>query len=529
MDTSYNDIPYMGRVHFQTHIERLALSARVFGMETVPVENARVLELGCGDGSNIINMAFNLPDAEFVGVDGSTVHIARGRRMMDAAGVNNVRLEAMDITHIQDQLGTFDYIICHGVFSWVPEGVRNHILRICREQLSPLGIAYVSYNAYPGWKQYEMLRDMMHFHVARQQEQDEKILQARAMIQFLSAHIPDTEHDPYGRFIAAQEGFIMGLSDEYLYHEYLEAHNQPYWFYEFVELLNNNALQYLGDTDLNSMLSLHLPSHTQEILHNISSSQYDLEQYMDMLRGRRFRCSLFVHHAREITREIEPGVFMDFYYSYKACDKWSYLKTTQEAEEERTSDDIIATLVQSVENSNIPPNIQLAIFQHLHKMWPRRIHFTELREIAAITKGEVLSRAEVLGLAGLFQTLYLMSEIKIHLYCPAVANTAPERPHLNGVARYQASYQKVFSTQLHNMLMVEEAWAQEMVRLMDGTRTVDELVDIIYQKMTTGELPLLVCTDDDENDVTDEDIVRSVLKAQVIKKLVFFLENGALL
>ena len=177
MDTSYNDIPYMGHVHFQTHIEKMAISARVFGMETIPLDTARVLELGCGDGSNIINMAINLPNAEFVGIDGSTVHIERGRNMLKYANATNVTLEAMDITQVQDQFGRFDYIICHGVFSWVSETVRSHILRISREQLSPLGSGYISYNAYPGWKQYEMLREMMHFHVIRREDQKEQILE----------------------------------------------------------------------------------------------------------------------------------------------------------------------------------------------------------------------------------------------------------------------------------------------------------------------------------------------------------------
>ena len=522
----------MGGVHFQAHIERMALSARVFGMETIPLENARVLELGCGDGSNIVNMALHFPNAEFVGIDGSTVHIERGRKMLNYAGAINVTLEAMDIRHVQEQFGFFDYIICHGVFSWVPEDVREHILRICRELMTPLGIGYISYNAYPGWKQYEMLREMMDFHVVRQEDQKEQILQARALIRFLSAHIRDTDKDPYGKFIASKEDFILGLSDEYLYHEYLEAYNQPYWFYEFIKLLNKNTLQYLGDADFISMLSLHWPNETKEILHKISSTQYELEQYMDMLRGRRFRCTLFVHYAREVTREIEPNVFKDFYYSYKACDKWSSLDATKEAkkplETEQTSEEVIAKLLNSVEHSKIEKSIQIAIFQYLHKMWPKRIHFTELRDIAAITKGESLSDTEVLGIAELLQTFYLMSNIDVHLFSPSVANNIPERPQLNGVARYQTTYQRAFCTPLHHMLMVRDEWAQEMVKLMDGTRTVDEIVEILYAKMNVGELPSLEWKDDEGEKITDKDVMISLLKIQVRKKLGFLLENGAL-
>ena len=535
LDTSYNDIPYMGRVHAQTHIERMALSARVFGIDAVPLERARVLELGCGDGSNIVNMAINLPNAEFVGIDGSEVHIQRGREMAEHACAENVVLESMDITQIQDQFGTFDYIICHGVFSWVPETVREHILRICREQMSPLGIGYISYNAYPAWKQHEMLRDMMRFHAFRMDDPKEQILQARALVQFLGEHIPDAVNNSYGKFVSSQVDFISGLTEEYLYHEYLETYNQPYWFYEFIKLLDNNALQYLGDTDLSSMINLHWPDETRELLNHISPTQYELEQYMDMLRCRRFRCSLFVHHAREVTRGIEPTFFKDFYFSYKACDKWSTPESSENSEgsneddvDETTSEDIIASLPEYAQNNDTQSIIQVALFRHLHDMWPKRIHFTELMSIAKSAKGESFSDAEELSLAELLQTLYLKEVIRAHLYRPSVANTIPTHPQLNGVARYQATYQEVISTQLHDMVIVRDEWVREMVTLMDGTRTVDQIAEALYAKMTTGDLPPLECKNDDGEEIVGKDGILEVLRTRMLEILASFLENGAL-
>ena len=534
MDTSYNDIPYMGRVHAQTHIERMALSARVFGMETVPLETARVLELGCGDGSNLVNMAINLPNATFVGVDGSEVHIERGRAMATHAGAKNVQLEAMDITHIKDQFGTFDYIICHGVFSWVPETVREHILRICREQMSPLGIGYISYNAYPAWKQHEMLRDMMRFHAFRMEDPKEQILQARALVQFLGSHVPDAVNNSYGRFVSSQVDFISGLTEEYLYHEYLEAYNQPYWFYEFIQLLDGNSLQYLADTDLSSMINLHWPEETRDVLNHISPTQYELEQYMDMLRCRRFRCSLFVHHAREVTRGIEPKVFKEFFFSYKACDKWSTPEPTEgvdataEDTEQTTSEDIIAALPASVDHNDTQSIIQVALFQHLHDMWPKRVHFKDLMGIASAVKGDTLTEDEELSLAELLQTLYLKEVIHAHLYQPSVVNDIPTHPHLNGVARYQATYQEVISTQLHDMVIVRDEWVREMVTLMDGTRTVEEIAEALYAKMTTGDLPPLECKNDAGEEIVRKDGILEVLRTRMLEILASFLENGAL-
>ena len=233
-----------------------------------------------------------------------------------------------------------------------------------------------------------MLRDMMRFHAFRMDDPEEQILQARALVQFLGEHIPDAVNNAYGQFIGSQVEFISKLTEEYLYHEYLEAYNQPYWFYEFIKLLDKNELQYLGDTDLSSMINLHYSDETRELLNHISPTQYELEQYMDMLRCRRFRCSLFVHHAREVSRQIEPKLFKDFYFSYKACKKWSLPPRTvlRKKLQNMTSEDIIATLPDYVEDNSTQDGIQVALFRHLHDMYFKRVHFNELITVASASK-----------------------------------------------------------------------------------------------------------------------------------------------
>lgn len=521
MDTSYNDIPYMGRVHHQTHIERMALGATLFNMASVDIQHCKVLELGCGDGSNLLNMALGLPNATFVGVDGSSVHIDRANQMAAYAGIQNATFHAMDIQDMDESFGDFDYIICHGVFSWVPESVRSHILKLCRERLTPNGIGYISYNAYPAWKQHEMLRDMMRFHAFRMETPQEQIAQARALVQFIGTHVPDATSNSYGRFVQSQVDFISGLTEEYLYHEYLEAHNQPFWFYEFIKLLDNNQLQYLGDTDLASMINSHWPEETQDILNAISPSQYELEQYMDMLRCRRFRCTLFVHHAREVTRGIEPSVFTDLYYSYKSTQKWDISPSETEDSQD------VALPIQSTEPEEA--NIQAVLFQRLHDAWPKRLHFSELIAIAEAEKGTLYSPTEVLGIAELLQTLYLTDVIQAHHFNPSLANELPERPLINGVARFQSTYQEIISTQLHDMVIVRDEWVRSMVQLMDGQHTLDEIADALYTQMVSGDLPPLECKDDESQEITDPTEIRKVLKVRMIEILHSFLENGALM
>ena len=200
MSTSYDEIPYMGRVHSQTHLDRIGIIASLFQVKIPSLSTARILELGCGDGSNIINMAYNMPNASFVGIDASTVQIERGVSMAKASGVDNVRLVAADLAEIDASFGAFDFILCHGVFSWVPSTVRDQILKLSKEMLHPDGIAYVSYNTLPGWRMYGMLRDMMQYHGSKMVSNVDKISQARAMVQFISECVIDPT-SPYAVFL----------------------------------------------------------------------------------------------------------------------------------------------------------------------------------------------------------------------------------------------------------------------------------------------------------------------------------------
>ena len=79
---SYDRILYPNYLHTQTHPDRLATMTKFFGMNAKPVENCRVLELGCGTGSRLLSFAYDLPDSEFVGIDLSekTNRIGKHRR-----------------------------------------------------------------------------------------------------------------------------------------------------------------------------------------------------------------------------------------------------------------------------------------------------------------------------------------------------------------------------------------------------------------------------------------------------------------
>ncbi|MFO0635500.1 MAG: class I SAM-dependent methyltransferase [Nannocystaceae bacterium] len=162
--TAYDALPYTSYPYPRTHPDRLAALATLFGLSPAPPRTARVLELGCAGGGNLVPMAEALPQAQFVGVDLSATQIEQARSFAAAAGVRNLALHHASILDVDASFGEFDYVLCHGVYSWVPPPVQQAILSVCRERMRPDGIAYVSYNTYPGWHMRELVRDMMRWH-----------------------------------------------------------------------------------------------------------------------------------------------------------------------------------------------------------------------------------------------------------------------------------------------------------------------------------------------------------------------------
>src|SRR6516162_3678009 len=190
---SYEQVPYESFAVPASHPDNLASQATLFGLNPPPPQTARILELGCGTGANLIAIADSLPGARCVGLDLSPSHVAVGREQVRALGLTNVELRSGSILDVGPVWGTFDYILCHGVYSWVPPPVQDHLLTICARNLAPDGVAYVSYNVYPGWHISGLIRDMVNYHGRRFLDPRERVDQVRAFLDFLTGLV---ERDP---------------------------------------------------------------------------------------------------------------------------------------------------------------------------------------------------------------------------------------------------------------------------------------------------------------------------------------------
>lgn len=291
---SYDDLMYESKAFSQTAINALEARARMMGLKPAAAAKAKVLELGCSMGGNIITQALYYPDAEFVGIDLSGRQVAQGNAIIEKMGLKNVRLEEKDILTIDESFGKFDYIIVHGIWSWVPDAVKDKIFSICRNNLTKHGIAYISYNVYPGWKRQEQLREIMYF-AGRDVLEEPLEARTRKGLDALKALAEILENDKGldggGKLPAIQK--ILNHNFYYIAHEYMEIFNDPIYVNGFIEWANRHRLAYIGDTDLHVSFVSWMAEHTRERILALAGDDYIAKEfYSDILSDRQFRRSL---------------------------------------------------------------------------------------------------------------------------------------------------------------------------------------------------------------------------------------------
>src|SRR5262245_12059900 len=330
---SYDIFPYESHPFAQTHPDRLATVATLLGLKPPPVAKCRVLEIGCSNGGNLIPMAVALPGSTFLGIDLSAREIEDGQAMLDKLKLPNIELRRMGIEEfpgnvvdsLRESTGVepgshgaaaapstrgasglhFDYVICHGVYSWVTPPVQEKILEICHKHLAPNGIAYVSYNTYPGWHLRGMIRDMMKYHTQHTSDPVVRVKQARNLLDFLARAL-DKDRSPYSLNLKAELELIRRCRDSYLFHEHLEDANAPVYFHEFAERAAAKGLRYLGEADFAVMVPGNYPPEISNVLHMVAVDLVHMEQYMDFLRNRTFRQSLLCHARQTPNYKLDP-------------------------------------------------------------------------------------------------------------------------------------------------------------------------------------------------------------------------------
>lgn len=482
---SYDVVPYTSYPYARTHPDRLETVGRLFGMTPAPAGACRVLELGCASGGNLVPMAAQLPDSELVGIDLGARQIEDGLATVRALGLRNVELRHADILDVDASFGQFDYVICHGVYSWVEPRVQHAILRILAERLQPQGIGIVSYNTYPGWHLRDAVRHMMRWHTARFDDPVQRAAQGGALVDFLANAV-----DPagaYGQLLRRELEILQRTGADYLLHEHLEEVNTPLYFHEFVERAHGVGLQYLGDADVPAMLTRGLPPAVAETLGRISPDIIRLEQYLDFVSNRQFRNTLLCHRSVELRRALGPRQLEGGWLRCGAepasnvVDLSPGVKVTMRA-----------PAGPEVESELPVTKAGLVI---LRRAWPDVLRFEELVERTRALLGEagVAVPSEVDATAALgadLLELYCRGVLELHRMRPELCTTVTERPRVSAHARHWAQGRGFVVSQWHVRADVDPV-AAAIVRRLDGAHDRAALLDALVEDVLAGRISVV--------------------------------------
>ena len=308
--TIYSELGYKSMPFPYTTPATLEAYAALVGVSAPNPKTARVLELGATYGGNIISQALFNSDATFVGIELSQEQVEKGNEVIANAGLTNVSLIQSDIASIGSEIGTFDYIIAHGVYSWVDDGVKDALLRLIDEHLAEDGIAYISYNTYPGWHTMDEVRQLMMFsnRDKTQFNHKEKVLHGKTIGSIVGSQILkyDNLKERNSKFLGALRS-VMQKDEYYVGHDHLEPNNDPVYFYQFNDHLEAHKLAYLCDADLTLSMVRSFDADIADTLDKLALNDHVAqEQYLDFILDTTFRKSIIckAKHAESVTYDM---------------------------------------------------------------------------------------------------------------------------------------------------------------------------------------------------------------------------------
>jgi SAM-dependent methyltransferase len=503
---AYDRFEYPGFAYPATHPARLEAIARLFGLRPKPVEQSRVLELGCGDGGNLLSLAQALPGARLVGIDAAAGAVERGNRLARAAGLENVELRRMDLEELPragdlGEAGCFDYILSHGVYSWIPPRVRAALLAGVRRYLAPMGVAYVSYNAYPGSYLRDMARDILGYHVRGIEDPQRKLSAAQELMQ---AIVAIEEPSPYAQVLREHMERMLRYSTALLFHDDLAEVSTPFYFHEFVEHANGHGLAFLAEADMFESQMRDVPESAGQLMSELPDDVVVREQYLDFFKNRMFRQTLVCHAEAPVSRALDDGAIERLWIASSArlqegesdlgegegraggeTDTGGNAMSRSEPAVQR-KDGESEPQVQLVEETFVTPEgftvttsepLVRAAMRVLASAWPGAVSFPELLDRSTEGwDGELPVEAAAARLREVLLQGYLARIVQLLGCPPPVAASLPERPLASPLARAQlAAGLPAVSSLLHANARMEDELDRGALPLLDGTRTLSEL------------------------------------------------------
>jgi SAM-dependent methyltransferase len=459
---SYQDVPYPGVSDPWSHLRNLQALAKLYGLQPADATHCRVLELGCASGRNLLPQAAEYPNSQFVGVDFSAEQIAAACAVVDGLSMTNIQLRHGRIEQIDASWGHFDYILCPGVYSWVPPETRQRILEICRDNLAPQGIAAVSYNAYPGWHYRRAVRDLMRYHVQPFPDRKRQISEARSVLDFVADNCATASVQ--GQVFRREHQYLRTVGDDYLFHDYLAAVNCPLYFHEFVAQAGEKDLRFLCDADAAKMSAAFLSSEVQQVVAKTPLVQRC--QLLDYLGNTSFHCSLLCHERVQVRTGWDPAVIEPFHVA---------LADRPLGADFAVPAQVAVTLKFPAGEIVVRPELGKAALKSLVDIYPDSIAFGDLRAATFAALGLPADTVHVASLANTLLSAFAAGLLRLYLQPPVFCREVSPRPRATPLNRWWAGRQGMLVNARHENVLLDP-WRCWLLSRLDGSLDRHSLV-----------------------------------------------------
>ena len=479
---AYDVLEYPSHVHPQAHPSRLAAIGRLHGINAASPRDCHLLEVGCGDGLQLLTLAMAYPRSRFVGVDLSQAAIARGEATRRTLGLDNLRLVAADLMAWDPGPDPYDYITAHGFWSWVPDVVRDRLLALCRQALSPAGIAYVSYNALPGCHLRRLMWDMLRHHTRDIDDPRERIVAARALLEDLESDVAGSKL--YGEVVRNEARDLLRRTEtSVLFHDDLADTNQPFSIIDFAARAGASGLRYLGEADYHEMSNSGLEEGARERLAARSNGDWlQREQYLDYLKGRRFRQTLLCHAQAPVTEAADAtmarGLQAVGHLRSDPTDDRPLNLTSGVAIRFQTGDGALLTTDHPVIKASLAM---------VGNAFPAALDFEDaLTAARRVCDSQATIEEDASALAHAWTAAFGLGLLVLHCDPPVFAAEAGTKPRTNALARMQLDAGADLVTSLRpSMIRIDGGLALELIRLLDGHRDRDQLLHDLAERMAS--------------------------------------------
>jgi SAM-dependent methyltransferase len=468
MSNPHDVVAYPGHAFPDTHPDRLAAMALLHGLNPTPVERCRVLEVGCNSGANLIPMAYAMPGSEFVGFDLAGLPIERGQQRIRELGLRNIRLFQANLLDIgpdrNPELGQFDYIIAHGVYSWVPPDVSGRLLDLCSRLLAPNGIAFISYNALPGCHLRSLIRDAMLLCGEGIENPEERVASGIAFLRFL--HEARGEDDAYGKLLAEQFEKLTERDPYVTFHDELCEAYHAVSFLDFVNRARAHGLDYLSESTLPPPTD---PSYRAEIRAALEEAApgdpLRQEQMLDYIRGRFYRETLLCRTGLAVARDFSTVHLRRLHFASQATSSPS-----------ATPGAVDFTLPSGTRMELMRPGA-IAFLKALEDAWPNALSYEEILERAV---GSALALDEDGRL--LLIRMVVAKMVELRSWSAPAARQVSTRPRASACSRLDALGQDARAREeavslLHTTIRLDDPRLSCLLGLLDGTRDQVALLD----------------------------------------------------